>query len=135
MGIFDALSGALGDALRRSNISGQTPQPGPGSGGFPDALSGILAGTGFGNLTVLAERLSAGGLHEQVSSWLGSGANLPVSGDQIREALGDEHVQKIAQQLGIPADRIMQAMAQYLPSAVDKASPNGTIQTPERSSR
>jgi uncharacterized protein YidB (DUF937 family) len=79
------------------------------------------------------QRLQQGGLGEQVSSWLSSGANLPVSADELRAALGNEQVQRIAQQFGIPADRILQILSQHLPETVDKASPNGTIEEPAQS--
>ncbi len=134
MNILDALSEALTQAMRQGSPSGQTaPQASPSSGApaqFPGSLSDILASTGFGSLAGIVERLSNGGLQEQVRSWLGNGANLPVSADQIRSALGDEQVQRIAQQLGIPIDRILQILSQYLPAAVDQASPNGKIEEP-----
>jgi uncharacterized protein YidB (DUF937 family) len=37
-------------------------------------------------------------------------------------------VQQIARELGLPVDNALQFLAQHLPSAVDQASPNGTIQ-------
>jgi uncharacterized protein YidB (DUF937 family) len=132
MGIFDVLSGALGQALRQ----GGRPPEQAGAGGeasFPGAFSEILASSGFGSLSGLVQRLQQGGLGEQVSSWLGSGANLPVSADELRAALGNEQVQRIAQQFGIPADRILQILSQHLPETVDKASPNGAIEEPAQS--
>lgn len=140
--IFDALSGALGQALRQSasvkqpsrpQAQPQNEQPGGGSSAFPGSFTDVLVGTGLGNLAGLVERLSAGGLDQQVKSWLGTGENLPVNSDQLRNALGDEPVQKIGQQAGIPAERILQILAQYLPSAIDRASPNGTLHDPDRS--
>ena len=139
--IFEAISGALGQAWRQ-RASGQqaeqpqqqqNEQPGDGPSAFPGSFTDILAGTGFGNLAVLVERLSAGGLDQQVKSWLGTGANLPVNGDQLRNALGEEHVQKICQQAGLPADHILQVLAQFLPSAIDRASPNGALQAADQS--
>jgi uncharacterized protein YidB (DUF937 family) len=133
MGILDVLSGALGEALRRQGTPASTGQPDLASGqaSIQNPFSDILSGTGFGDLSGLMQRLSAGGLSEQVASWLGSGANLPVSTDQLRNALGDEHVQHIAQRLGLPADRILQILSQHLPAAVDQASPNGRIEEPD----
>ncbi len=136
--IFDALSSALSEAMRQQNPTAQPPQPQmrqpepeqvqtgrpPSAASFTD----ILTVTGFGNLAGLVQQLSKGGLDQKVKSWLGSGENLPVNGDQLHGALGAENVQKIGQQVGIPADRILQILAQYLPAAIDKASPNGKLQ-------
>src|SRR5262249_24325775 len=103
-----------------------------GQASMQNPLSDILSGTGLGDLSGLVQRLSAGGLGEQVTSWLGSGANLPVSADQLRSALGDEQGQRIAQQLGLPTDPILQILSQHLPAAVDQASPDGEIEGVDR---
>ncbi len=143
-GIFDALSSALSEAMRQQNPSAQPPQPQmrqpepeqvqtgrPTSA--PSSFSDILQSSGFGNLAGLVQQLSKGGLDQQVKSWLGNGENMPVNSDQMRGALGDQPVQKIGQQTGVPAERILQILAQYLPAAIDQASPNGKLQDPTRS--
>ncbi len=130
MSIFDAISDALGEAMRkRGAVETSAPgtQPALGSG-----FAGILANAGFGDLSGLVQKLRGSGLDAQVASWLGAGANLPVTAEELRSALGNEEVQKITQQLGLPADRILQLLSQHLPEAVDKASPNGAIEEPEQ---
>jgi uncharacterized protein YidB (DUF937 family) len=114
----------------------QTRQPEPEQvqTGRPAApsFSDILASSGFGSLGGLVEKLSNGGLNQQVKSWIGTGENMPVTTDQLRGALGDQPAQKMGQQAGIPAERILQILAQYLPAAIDQASPNGKLQDPTR---
>lgn len=140
-GIFDALSSALGEAMQQQNPSGQPPQsqmrqPEPEQvqtgrpTSAPPSFSDILESSGLGNLAGLVKQLSSGGLDQQVKSWIGTGENMPVNSDQLRGALGDQPVQKIGQQTGIPAERILQILAMYLPSAIDQASPNGKLQDP-----
>jgi uncharacterized protein YidB (DUF937 family) len=116
MGLFDSiadkLKGALGDT----------------QGGGPVALiSDLLAKTDLGDLQGIVAKLEESGLGAQVKSWLGDGANLPVSADQLRTALGNEQVQRIAAHLGLPADAAMTVLAEHLPAAVDQASPAGAI--------
>ena len=139
--IFDALSGALSEAMRQSSSAPpqqpQMRQPEPeqvqtGRPASTPSFSDILTSSGFGNLAGLVQKLSNGGLDQQVKSWLGTGENMPVNSDQLRNALGDQPVQKIGQQTGVPAERILQILAQYLPSAIDQASPNGKLQDPSR---
>ncbi len=96
----------------------------------PVLLSKALANTKFGSLQGLVDQLRQGGLEKQVQSWLDNGSNLPVTADQLRAVLSDEHVQQLAQQLGVPTDKVLDALAQYLPQTVDQASPNGKIQVP-----
>jgi uncharacterized protein YidB (DUF937 family) len=71
--------------------------------------------------------LQQGGLGPQVQSWLGSGANLPVTPDQLRAALGNDHVRQLAQHFGIDPDAALKLLADHLPNAVDQASPQGTL--------
>jgi uncharacterized protein YidB (DUF937 family) len=73
-----------------------------------------------GGIGGLLAKLQSGGLGEQVSSWLGDGHNLPVSADQLQSVLGDEHVQQIAQHLGLPTDQILQGLSEHLPGLAAK---------------
>jgi uncharacterized protein YidB (DUF937 family) len=147
-GIFDVLAGALSEAMQQQKAYGQPPQPqtqtrepeqvqtgrpNPASDTASPSFTEILEGSGLGNLSGLLKQLSSGGLDQHVQSWLGKGENIPVSSDQLRNALGDQHVQNIGEQAGIPAERILQILAQYLPAAIDQASPNGKLQDPTRS--
>ena len=94
----------------------------------PSSLTTALGKTSLGSLAGIVTQLQQGGLDKQVQSWLGSGNNLPVTVDQLRGALSDQHVQQIARELGLPVDNTLQFLAQHLPAAVYQASPNGTIQ-------
>ncbi len=149
---FDVIAGALNEAMQKQKAAGQPPQsqpqwrqpqpdevqagqPSSASYAGGSSFSEILEGSGLGNLAGLVKQLSAGGLDQQVKSWLGQGENMPVNSDQLRGALGDQHVQNIGQQAGVPAERILQILAQYLPAAIDQASPNGKLQDPPRTPR
>lgn len=122
MGLFDQLGSGLRGAL--GDLVGQLEVNAPG------LLKQVLSKTDLGSVGGLLSKLQEGGLGTQVSSWLGSGANLPISPEQVREALGNEQVQQIAQSIGLPTDKILEMMSQYLPDTVDKMSPNGTLEDP-----
>jgi uncharacterized protein YidB (DUF937 family) len=69
-------------------------------------------------------KLNDAGFQAQVQSWLDKNKdNLPITADQVRKALGDEHVQQIAKSLGIPMDKVLELLAKYLPQAAAAASP------------
>jgi uncharacterized protein YidB (DUF937 family) len=106
---------------------------GAGAAGAPALLSKALANTNLGSLQGVVDQLSQGGLGQQVQSWLGSGTNLPVTTDQLRNALGDEHVRQLAQEFGVPVDKALDLLSQHLPQAIDQASPNGKIEVPPNS--
>jgi uncharacterized protein YidB (DUF937 family) len=93
----------------------------------PNLISAALAKTNLGNLQGIVNQLQQGGLGPQAQSWLGSGANLPVTPDQLRAALGNDHVRQLAQHFGIDPDAALKLLADHLPNAVDQASPQGTL--------
>ena len=99
---------------------------------LPAVLSAVLSKTDLGGLGGIVAKLQQSGLGSQVQSWLGNGSNLPISADQLRAALGNEQVRQIAQQLGLPVDAALAALAQHLPTAVDQASPNEAVEEPEQ---
>jgi uncharacterized protein YidB (DUF937 family) len=116
MGLLDSLTGALGGNL------GQLE-----AGAMPALISTVLAKTNLGDLQGLVAQLQQGGLGNQVQSWLGNGANLPVSPDQIRAALGSDQIRELAQHFGVSPDAALKLLSEHLPGVIDKASPSGAL--------
>jgi uncharacterized protein YidB (DUF937 family) len=75
----------------------------------------------------LVDRFHEQGLGSVVSSWIGTGQNLPISADQIKSVLGNEQVQAIAQKAGISTDSVAANLATLLPQVIDKLTPNGEV--------
>ena len=120
------MSGIFGDLIG-SVLKGMAGQSGEASG-LPAILAQVLRNTDLGSVGGLLQQLQNSGLGTQVTSWLGNGANLPVSVDQLRAALGDERVRQLATSFGIPVDQLLGQLSQHLPAAVDQMSPNGTLE-------
>jgi uncharacterized protein YidB (DUF937 family) len=110
-----------------SSFTGLFSQLQEGKG--PSLLSDAFEKTGLGGLGGIVSTLQEGGLATQVQSWLGSGENAPVSADQLRNVLSNDQVKQIADHFGIPVDAALNFLAEHLPTAVDHASPSGTIQS------
>lgn len=117
MGLLDGLKGAL------SSVLGQAEQQ-----VLPQLLSQALAGTSLGSLQGLLDQLRTAGLGQQVSSWLGSGPNEPVTAAQLEAALGDDIVARISSRLNMPPDQIFGFLAAHLPALIDRISPNGVLE-------
>jgi uncharacterized protein YidB (DUF937 family) len=120
MGILDTIGGALKGALGQTEATA-----------MPALLSAALAKSNLGDLQGLVARLQQGGLGDQVKSWLGNGANLPVGPEQLQAALGSEQLKQLAGHFGLPVDSLTKLLADHLPTIVDQASPGGTLQTPQ----
>jgi len=121
------MSGIFGDLIG-GVLKGLTGQQGQAGGGLGGILGQVLANTDLRSLGGLLDQLQKSGLGPQVTSWLGSGANLPISVDQLRQALGDDTIRQIATSFGIPVDQLLNQLSQNLPETVDKLSPNGTLE-------
>jgi uncharacterized protein YidB (DUF937 family) len=117
MGLFDNISGSLGGMIGQVTASAA-----------PGLISAVLAKTNLGDLNGLVAQLQQNGLGDQVKSWLGNGANMHITPEQISAALGDDQVKQIAAHFGVPVDAALKLLAEHVPNAVDQASPNGTLQ-------
>ena len=117
MGLLEKVGGVLKGALDQVEAMS------------PGLISSTLAKTKLGNLQGLVEQLQKGGLDEQVKSWLSSGANLPVTAEQIRAALGNQKVKELGEKFGLPVDATVKMLAEQLPAAVDQESPDGKLQS------
>lgn len=67
------------------------------------------------------------GLGDKVRSWISQGTNVPATADEIREMLGSSTVHDLVQRTGLPADAVLTTLAHFLPQAVDKQTPDGTL--------
>jgi uncharacterized protein YidB (DUF937 family) len=121
------MSGIFGDLIG-GVLKGLTGQQGQTGGGLGGILGQVLANTDLRSLGGLLDQLQKSGLGPQVNSWLGNGANLPISVDQLRQALGDDTIRQIATSFGIPIDALLNQLSQHLPATIDKLSPNGTLE-------
>src|SRR5712664_1865286 len=118
MGILDSLENnpALRSALSQL-----------GAAVLPAVLSEVLGSNNQGGLSAIVAKLQQAGMGDQVKSWLGNGQNLPISAEQLQQVLGSDTVKQLAARFNIPVDQLGKVLAQYLPTAVDHASPDGKL--------
>ena len=91
-------------------------------------LGGLLANNGeLGGLHGLVDKFNQAGLGDVVNSWIGAGANQPISGDQLSQVLGGDVLGKVAGQLGMDPAQLSGQLSALLPGLVDKLTPNGSI--------
>jgi uncharacterized protein YidB (DUF937 family) len=109
MGVFDAFRNIVGQTIGGGN-------EGAPAGGVHQALTDAIEGASAGGMTGFMAKLQDGGLGGVLSSWTGGGQALPLSGDQLRAALGDEHIENIASRLGVQPDQALSFLQQHLPA-------------------
>ncbi len=125
MGVFDSLKGMAEDAMGAGKDAGTTA----GEAQEQSVIAKLL-GAGGGQLGSILEKLNIGGLGDIAKSWISKGENKPVSADQVKTAL-PEQVGAVASQLGISKDEAAGKIAKYLPTIIDKLTPDGLVPDPE----
>jgi uncharacterized protein YidB (DUF937 family) len=84
-------------------------------GGGPTGLGGLLSAfqqAGLGNIA---------------QSWISNGPNQPVSPGQLRDVLGQDRVDAMAQQSGMASHDFLSQLSEHLPKVVDQLTPHGRL--------
>jgi uncharacterized protein YidB (DUF937 family) len=115
--------------------------------GFPSlaALLGLVAVAGYqnrdkigewvksmsksnpGGVGDLVEQFKNKGLGDVADSWVGTGANKPVSEAQVGEALGGDLIDQLAKQTGLSREDLLARLSKVLPETIDKMTPDGRV--------
>jgi len=118
MALFDEL------AAKASSLLG-------GEGGEQSGLAGgimeMLTNKESAGLSGLVQSFQEKGLGDIISSWIGTGANLPISAEQIKTGLGSDMIQNLAAKAGTSQEDISAKLAALLPGVIDKLTPDGTV--------
>jgi uncharacterized protein YidB (DUF937 family) len=107
MGMFDGLLGGVVGAEMATVVNGLIEKHG--------GVQGIVA------------QLEQQGLGGTVRSWVGAGANQPITADQIHQAFGSDLVKELAAKVGLSPDVLAGKLSQVLPQAIDKLTPAGAV--------
>jgi uncharacterized protein YidB (DUF937 family) len=112
MGLLDSVTGALG-----------------GGGKGPQALLQKVLPmlTSAGGFEGILGKFRQAGLGRKVDSWIGTGPNEPLTGDEVEQALGTETIAGLAKDTGMDAGEVKGGLASMLPGLVDKLSPGGKV--------
>ncbi len=82
-----------------------------------------------GGLSGLVQQFHDKGLGSLVTSWVGTGQNLPISADQLQHVLGSEQVKELAAKAGISPETASSHLSQLLPMLIDHLTPGGQVPT------
>ena len=99
---------------------------GDNAGNMMEALSGLTSGEGL-DLGGIMEKMKAGGMGDQLDSYLGDGENQEMSADQVKSAFGEEGISNVANKLGVDTDTAASQLKDVLPGLLDKASSGGNL--------
>ena len=80
-----------------------------------------------GGLQSVLAKFHEAGFADKIASWIGTGANLPISADQIKQVLGGGHLEEMASAAGISTDDAAEHLSEMLPSLIDKMTADGQL--------
>ncbi len=131
MGLIESVLGSLmgggGGAspmqgVLMNMLGGQAQQ-----GGMGAQNPGMMGGGTGGGLGGLLSAFEGAGLGHIAQSWVGNGANQPVSPQQLQTVFGEQQVQNMASQSGMAPNDFLAQLSQHLPDAVNGMTPNGRL--------
>ncbi|HLA94622.1 MAG TPA: YidB family protein [Pyrinomonadaceae bacterium] len=118
MALFDSV---INEVKEKFGIGGDK------AGGLIAALLGLMADPKLGGFGGFIDRFKNAGLGDVVGSWISSGDNTPLTGDQVESALGSDTIDSIAADAGVDRETASGALGGIIPSVVDKLTPDGEI--------
>src|SRR5258706_259454 len=80
-----------------------------------------------GGIGGMVQQFKSQGLEATIKSWVSTGGNLPITADQVHQALGSDTVAKLAAKVGMTPAELSQKLSAVLPDCIDKLTPNGII--------
>ncbi len=83
-----------------------------------------------GGLDALVRRFQEQGLGDVIASWISTGANQPITPEQLARIFDPEQLRALSRQAGIALARVPEALAALVPTLVDRMTPDGEIPGP-----
>jgi uncharacterized protein YidB (DUF937 family) len=118
MGLLDDIVGKTTSMV--SGDKGEQP-------GFLGGIMEIVAGRESGGLGGLVQSFQEKGFGGIISSWIGTGENQSISASQLQQVLGSNTIQNLAAKFGIQPEDLSGKLAELLPGAIDRMTPDGTL--------
>jgi len=80
-----------------------------------------------GGVQGLVGQFEQQGLGPTIQSWIGNGPNQAITAEQLQKVISSDALVQLAAKFGINPQDLLQKIAQALPAAVDKLTPDGVI--------
>ena len=120
-GMSGGLGGGLGDVLK-----------GPLGGLLAGGAAGSVISGGLGDLL---KQLQQSGHGETANSWVGTGANKPISPGDLANALGADQINRLASQSGLSKDELLERPQPVFATGDRSSDPGRTAADRKRSVR
>jgi len=125
----------------QAGVPSRYPSAQPSSSENEGGLAGVLR-TIFGGGSIPGNVLSRGvdntvkdmeqtGQGDIARSWVGRGANRPITPQKLEAALGEDAIRDLMRQTGMERDELLDTLSEHLPRVIDHLTPQGRPPTEE----
>jgi len=111
MNLMDSLKSAIGGGNKQNDLM--------------SIIMSIIGGQG--GINNLISQFAAKGLGDVINSWIGTGKNLPISGDQLQSVFGKDKISQLADKVGMDNNTFTSQLSNLLPQVIDKLTPGGKV--------
>jgi uncharacterized protein YidB (DUF937 family) len=80
-----------------------------------------------GGLDAVVKNFRTSGFGREVDSWVSTGKNEAISAIEVGQVVGVSKLKELAKATGVDFDKARDLLAEYLPIAIDKATPEGKL--------
>ena len=119
---FSDLLGGLTGAAGAAGASGEDPAK------AVQGVDQLIAQEG--GVDALLAKLRAGGLGDEVDSWVSTAENKPVAPSQLGAALGPDTVTRLSASTGLSIQSLLPLLAAILPMLINHFTPSGQAPKP-----
>jgi uncharacterized protein YidB (DUF937 family) len=121
----------LADMFGR-HVPGSNADANAQAGGLGSVLGGLMGAGGAGGLLSnglreLVDRFHQSGQGEVARSWVSKGPNQEIAPQELEQAIGPDVLTDLTQRTGLTREELLARLAQRLPSAVDRYTPDGSL--------
>lgn len=106
--------------------------------GLFDGVLGGIVGAGMvsvvgdilekhGGVSGVVHQFQQQGFGDTVKSWVGTGPNMPITPDEMHQAIGPDLMNQLATKLGMTPQELAARLSTTLPTAIDKLTPAGVV--------
>jgi uncharacterized protein YidB (DUF937 family) len=82
-----------------------------------------------GGIEGILGRLQQQGHGREADSWVGTGDNLPISGNALGRALGPDQIDQAAARMGVSSEDAAGGLASMLPEIINQVTPHGRVES------
>jgi len=132
MGLLDDMLGnAAGSNQQQAQnpltglVSGLTGGNQQQSGKMLNAVLGLVQQ--MGGISGVLDLFQQHGMGRQADSWVSTGPNEEISGEDVQNVFGAGQVGNIASQLGMSGEQVSSGIAQLLPELINRLTPEGHV--------